>query len=134
MRTDNGCIYPEKAWVAGDGDPGTYITLDPVKAGDEITITIPTGLRLTKYNGQEGDFRGREAYAWEYGPVLMVAVGKGVKDGVLKLPLKSAALLSHLRAVEGKPLHFTIAGVPDVEYMPYYEVNDEPFTSYPFFV
>ncbi|MDR2844869.1 MAG: glycoside hydrolase family 127 protein, partial [Puniceicoccales bacterium] len=89
---------------AATGIAGTYVTLSPVKAGDEITFTLPAGFRLTKYAGQERDFSGRETYALEYGPVLMAAVGKGVKDGVLNLPVKSSELVSRLRAVADKPL------------------------------
>jgi len=47
------------------------------------------------------------------------------------LSTTSEKLLKSLKPVAGKPLHFTINGSSDFEYMPYLEVQDEPFTCYP---
>ena len=40
-------------------------------------------------------------------------------------------LRKSLKAVAGKPLHFTVNGNPDFEYMPYLEITDQAFTCFP---
>ena len=36
-----------------------------------------------------------------------------------------------LRPVKGKPLHFAIVGIPQFQYVPYFQINNEPFTCFP---
>lgn len=113
------------------GNPGTYITLDRQwKTGDAISFTLPMNFRLTKYTGAERD-PNHERYALEYGPILMAYVNmKGQKEN-LTLPIIPEKLIKSIKTVEGKPLHFTVNGNNDFEYMPYLEVQDEPFTCFP---
>ena len=113
------------------GNPGTYSTLDRQwKNGDVISFTLPMEFRMTRYEGAERDPK-HERYALEYGPILMAYVSmKGQKENVL-LSTTSEKLLKSLKPVAGKPLHFTINGSSDFEYIPYLEVQDEPFTCYP---
>ena len=40
-------------------------------------------------------------------------------------------LVSRLVPVSGKPLHFTVKGCTDIELMPYYEVEGQPFSNFP---
>ena len=40
-------------------------------------------------------------------------------------------LVSRLEPVSGKPLHFTVKGCTDIELMPYYEVEGQPFSNFP---
>lgn len=120
------------------GDPGTYITLTRTwKDKDEIGFTLPMSFRLTKYAGIEEGFWGKEAYALEYGPILMAVVGKSVqRNGVANILLTEKELPGKLIPVTGQPLHFMIndRGEDKMLYMPYYEVKGElrdAFTCYP---
>ena len=55
---------------------------------------------------------------------------KGQKENLMLLTTHEK-LIKSLKPVAGKPLHFIINGNPDFEYMPYLEIQDEPFTCYP---
>jgi DUF1680 family protein len=120
---------------AATGKPGSYITLNRTwKHNDVISFTIPTGFRLTKYAGLTEGFQGKETYALEYGPVLMGLSGNVVQNGILNFPFTADELTEKLKPVAGKPLHFSIEGDNNsLEYVPYYEINTELFTCYPFF-
>ncbi|MDR0573285.1 MAG: glycoside hydrolase family 127 protein, partial [Tannerella sp.] len=116
--------------------PGTYVILDRQwKNRDEINFTLPMGFRLTKYAGIEKDFRGKEAYALEYGPMLMAIVGESVRKGYVNIPYTESELTDRLKPVVGKPLHFTVDGVTDkLRCIPYFDVKGEllnTFTCYP---
>ncbi len=113
------------------GNPGTYVTLDRQwKNGDVISFTLPMKFTITKYTGEEID-SNHDRYALEYGPILMAYVSmKGEIDKIM-LTIGSDKLVKNLRKVEGKPLHFTINGNNDFEYMPYLEVQNESFTCFP---
>jgi hypothetical protein len=85
---------------------------------------------MTRYAGEEKEYLdGR--YALEYGPILMAYVSMNGEKKDIRLPVAPEKLVKSLRPVAGKPLHFTVAGVRDFEYMPYMEVQDESFTCYP---
>ncbi len=113
------------------GNPGTYVTIDRQwKNGDAISFTLPMNFSLTKYIGAESDAK-HEHYALEYGPILMAyASMKGEAENIM-LPVSSAELIKSLNPVAGKPLHFTINGNSNFEYMPYLEVQNESFTCFP---
>ena len=116
--------------------PGTYVILDRQwKNRDEINFTLPMGFRLTKYAGIENDFRGKEAYALEYGPVLMAIVGESIQKGYVNIPFTESELTDRLKPVAGKPLHFTIDGVTaQLHCIPYFDVKGgllDTFTCYP---
>jgi DUF1680 family protein len=117
------------------GKPGSYVSLNRVwNNNDVISFILPMGFRLTKYAGVTEDFKGKEAYALEYGPVLMGLSGEEVKNGILNLPFTVNELKAKLKPMAGKPLHFSIEGESNsIEYIPYYEINTEQFTCYPFF-
>jgi DUF1680 family protein len=113
------------------GIPGTYVTIDRQwNNGDVISFTLPMSFRMTRYAGEEKEYLdGR--YALEYGPILMAYVSMNGEKKDIRLPVAPEKLVKSLRPVAGKPLHFTVAGVRDFEYMPYMEVQDESFTCYP---
>jgi uncharacterized protein len=113
------------------GKPGTYITLSRKwKNEDVISFTLPMQFRMTKYNGEEQDPR-HERYALEYGPILMAYVSmKGQKESLM-LQTSPDKLIKSLKTIAGKPLHFTVNGNTDFEYMPYLEIQDESFTCFP---
>jgi DUF1680 family protein len=121
---------------AAAGNPGTYVTLERVwKNNDVISFTLPMGFRLTKYAGITEDFKDKETYALEYGPLLMSLAGNEISNGLWHLPFTAKELTAKLKPVAGRPLHFRIEGEShSLEYVPYYEIGKgEPFTCYPFF-
>ncbi|MDR3229040.1 MAG: glycoside hydrolase family 127 protein, partial [Puniceicoccales bacterium] len=114
--------------------PGKYVTIERVwKTGDTVRFVLPLAVRLTKYTGTEKDFKN--AYALEYGPVLLAVTG-ATSRGIANIPLTPAEFLKKLRPVAGKPLHFTI-DAPDAapwKIIPYYEVKGpllDSFTCFP---
>jgi hypothetical protein len=120
------------------GTPGTYVTLDRRwRNRDEIRFTLPMGFRLTKYVGMESGFSGKEAYALEYGPLLMSVVGAEIQKGEVYIPLSAAELCGRLIPVAGSSLHFAIEDGTErnLKYIPYFEVKGPllyTFTCYPF--
>ena len=112
------------------GNPGTYVRLNRVwNEGDELTFTLPAAFRTTRYAGMEKGFEHGH-YALEYGPVLMAAVC--TKDNTEPfVPCSAKDVVARLQPVEGKPLHFTVAGCDDIEFMPYYEVEGQAFSNFP---
>jgi len=40
-------------------------------------------------------------------------------------------LLKHLKPKPGEPLHFLVEQNPGVEFMPYWQVDEEPFNCFP---
>ncbi len=112
------------------GNPGTYVTLNRQwKNGDVISFTLPMDFRMSKYEGEEEAYKGR--YALEYGPVLMAYVSmKGEKENI-SLQISPEKMIKSLNPVPAKPLHYSVNGLNDFEFMPYFEVQDEPFTCFP---
>ena len=47
------------------------------------------------------------------------------------LPITADEITQRLRSVSGKPLHFTIDGVPQYTYVPYFQIDQELFTCFP---
>ena len=117
------------------GTAGSYVAIKRTwNNNDVVSFTLPMDFRLTKYAGVTEDFKGKEAYALEYGPLLMGLVGDEVKNGIFNLSVTAGELKSKLKPVAGKPLHFSIEGMNGaLEYVPYYEIHNETFTCYPFF-
>ena len=117
----------------GSGKPGSYHVMDRKwKNGDVISFTLPMDFRITKYTGLEKGFEENH-YAIEYGPVLMAMVGVKAKKDDIGIKADPEHISTLLRPVQGKPLHFTIAGSSEFEYWPYFEVQEEPFSCFPEF-
>ncbi|RZA27569.1 MAG: hypothetical protein EOP02_09955, partial [Proteobacteria bacterium] len=118
--------------VVATGKPGSYAVLDRIwKDGDTIAFTLPAALTMTEYEGAEANDR-QPRYAVQYGPVLLAAVGVGTDRPEARFPLTAADLKGRLQPQSGKPLHFSIAGHPTYEFIPYWEVKmDQTFTCYP---
>ena len=47
------------------------------------------------------------------------------------LPTTAEEIAHRLRRVPGKPLHFAIEGVPQYQFVPYFQINKESFTCFP---
>lgn len=118
----------------GTGRPGSYLALKRTwKKGDVIAFTLPIGFRLTKYNGTAEGFKGTEAYALEYGPLLMAAMSPSEEKGFLDIPVAPSELPSKLKPENNDPLRFKVeCSEAGIEYVPYYRIADENFTCYPF--
>ncbi len=127
------------AWATGDvavaingkggvtGVPGSYVTLSRMWSNnDTISFTIPIGFRLTKYTGFDRH-AGHDSYALQYGPLLMSLVGGA------HLEIAPGELIARLSSIAGSPLQFSVAGYPACKCAPYFQLQDETFTSFPTF-
>lgn len=112
------------------GFSGSYITLDRTWSNkDTLRFSLPMDFSLTRYKGSEPDFKGKNAYAIQYGPLLMAVTGDSVSNGCIELPMREG--FQSFKPTKENPLRFTVEGT-DLRLIPYYEVSDEPFTCYPF--
>jgi DUF1680 family protein len=117
--------------VSGLGKPGSYLTLNrPWSDGDVIDFILPAQVRIKRYNGVD-QIPGKTRYSFEYGPVLLAAVGSAKVDFVVDKGREAEHLASELQALEGSPLHFTLPGNPDHKLIPYWEIAEQEFTCYP---
>ena len=116
--------------LAATGSPGSYVSLERVWTnGDEVSFTLPIALKLTRYEGVD-QIPGHPRYALEYGPILLAVVGSS--DAFLKVKGTGPDdLLSGLAPKTDQPLHFRIPNSDGLEYMPYWQVKEQPFTCFP---
>ena len=113
------------------GKPGTYVTVNRQwRKGDVISFTLPMDYKMTKYTGLEQS-PNHERYALEYGPILMAYVSMQGRTSNIMLPVSPDKLISSLKPVPDKPLHFTVNETNDFEYMPYFEVQYGSFSCFP---
>lgn len=115
--------------VSGSGQPGTYVALDRQWSdGDTVSFALPAAVRARKYTGAD-QIAGKSRYSFEYGPILLAAVGSpGVElgNGVdAELPAKK------FQEIAGEPLHFSVRDNPGVRFVPYFQVAQEEFTCFP---
>mgnify|MGYP001282468569 CR=1 FL=1 len=117
----------------GEGTPGSYFPIERKwEKGNEIVFRLPMDFRVTEYKGMEKGYE-KGHYALEYGPILMAMVGvKGQKRGT-GVKATPENIKTMLKEIPGKPLHFRIAGTTQLEYWPYFEVQEEPFSCFPEF-
>ncbi len=136
VRVPNWATKPMAIAVNGKfvatGQPGTYAALERRwKNGDTITFNLPAALRLTEYEGAEQNDQ-QPRYAVQYGPVLMAAISTGADRPEARFALTANDLKQRLQQQSGKPLHFSVAGNSDYEFVPYWEVGmDQTFTCFP---
>ena len=116
---------------AGSGRPGNYVTLERSwSQGDSIQFTLPAGLVVERYRGAD-QIPEHARFAVSYGPILLAAAGAPeirLRVGNLKRP---EDLLSYLKPKPGQPLRYTVEGNPGIEFMPYWQVDQEPFNCFP---
>jgi uncharacterized protein len=107
------------------GAPGTYLTMARTWSNeDRVSFNIPIGFRLSKYIGFDRD-RDYERYGLQYGPLLMSLVG-GVHLNVMPQDL-----MGRLLQVPGSLATFEVEGHAGCKYVPYIQIQEETFTSYP---
>ncbi len=110
--------------AAATGRPGAYVALDRTwTAGDTIAFTLPLRFRLTRYSGQE---KIGNAWALEYGPILMAVVGDVDAQGGAAIPLRAEDLPARLRPSGEAPLHFAIEGDARHTCLPYWQAATWP--------
>ncbi|HEY1986422.1 MAG TPA: beta-L-arabinofuranosidase domain-containing protein [Terracidiphilus sp.] len=116
---------------AGAGTPGTYFSLKrPWSSGDTIEFTLPAAIRVKPYRGED-QVAGKTRYSFEYGPVLLAAVGVP-QDGLAVDGGQSLGrLASLLEPIADSPLHFGVRGNTARKFIPYWQLSEEEFTCYP---
>lgn len=116
---------------AAMGRPGSYVALDRTWSnGDGISFRLPAGLRVVCYTGAD-QIPGYERYAVLYGPVLLAAVGSPevrLRGVSAEQPERLTELLE---PQPGHALHYTVKNNPGISYMPYWQVDSQPFNCLP---
>jgi DUF1680 family protein len=116
---------------AATGKPGSYVALDRAWAeGDIASFTLPTALVASRYTGVD-QIPDHARYTVSYGPILLAAVGAPEIMLRFKNVRHPEDLLKHLKPKPGQPLHFLVENNPGVEFMPYWQVDKEPFNCFP---
>ena len=117
--------------LAATGNPGSYLALERVwRKGDAISFTLPAALRAVPYLGvdQVPDYA---RYALFFGPILLAAIGSGEVRLRAEKGKPPANFLNQLRPIPGQSLHYSVKHNPGVEFLPYWKVNEQPFTCFP---
>jgi DUF1680 family protein len=116
---------------AATGKPGSYVALERAWAdGDLVSFTLPAALGAERYTGVD-QIPEYERYAVSFGPILLAAVGAPEIRLRLENVKQPEDLLKHLKPKPGEPLHFLVEQNPGVEFMPYWQVDEEPFNCFP---
>jgi DUF1680 family protein len=116
---------------AAAGRPGSYIVLDRTWAkADAITFRLPVDLRIQRYTGVD-QIPGRDRYAVLRGPILLAAVGAPQINLAGATSSQPESLIELLRPKPGQPLHYTVKDNPGFEFMPYWQVDKQPFDCFP---
>ena len=116
---------------AAKGKPGSYVVLDRAwTVGDVASFTLPAALTANRYTGVD-QIPGHARYAVSFGPILLAAVGAPEIRLRLENVRQPEDLLKHLKPKPGEPLHYLVDDDPSVEFMPYWQVDKEPFNCFP---
>jgi DUF1680 family protein len=113
------------------GKPGSYVLLDRAWAeGDIASFTLPAALGVERYTGVD-QIPDHDRYAVSFGPILLAAVGAPEIRLRLENVKQPEDLLKHLKPKPGQPLHYLVEHNQGVEFMPYWQVDKEPFNCFP---
>jgi hypothetical protein len=113
------------------GKPGSYVALARAWAeGDVASFTLPVALSAVRYTGVD-QIPDHTRYAVSFGPLLLAAVGAPEIRLRLHDVNHPEDLLKYLQPKPGQPLHFLVENNPGVEFMPYWQVDQEPFNCFP---
>ena len=113
------------------GQAGSYVVIDRTWSnGDTVAFQLPAELRAVRYTGVD-EIPGHERYAILYGPILLAAVGSP-EVRLRGVNAKHAERLTELLEPQpGRPLHYTVKNNPGISYMPYWQVDRQPFNCLP---
>ena len=116
---------------AAKGKPGSYVVLERAwTEGDIASFTLPAALTANRYTGVD-QTPDHARYAVSFGPILLAAVGAPEIRLRLKNVRQPEDLLKHLKPKPGEPLHYLVEDAPGIEFMPYWQVDKEPFNCFP---
>jgi DUF1680 family protein len=116
---------------AAIGKPGSYVALDRTwSEGDTVTFSLPADFHLTRYTGDD-KIEGHDRYALEYGPILMAVAGPLDDHSTMTIHHDLKDLATWLKPMADRPLHFTIDGDPAHEVLPYWQITDQTFCTFP---
>lgn len=117
--------------VAGVGQPGTYFALNrDWSDGDTVDFTLAAAVQVKRYRGAD-QIEGKNRYSFEYGPILLAAVGPNKMDIAIEGQRGPAQLAQLLEPIDSSPLRFNVRGNPGLKFMPYWQITEEEFTCYP---
>jgi uncharacterized protein len=116
---------------AAVGKPGTYQPIQRTWAdGDTISFILPMELRATEYAGLD-QIAGHRRYAVEYGPILLAAVGPLDGNSAATISAKHENVEKWLKPISGRPLCFAVDGNAACEFLPYWQIDNQPFCVFP---
>ena len=116
---------------AASGKPGSYVAIDRAWAeGDIASFTLPAALVASRYTGVD-QIPDHDRYTVSFGPILLAAVGAPEIRLRLKNVRHPEDLLKHLQPKPSQPLHYLVENNPGIEFMPYWQVDKEPFNCFP---
>ena len=133
----DGIVFYVNGRKVKSGMPGSYVELDRTwKNNDEITWKLPMTWRYEKYIGATR-IAGATRYAFFYGPMLMALRGPMMKDvqqapnePSVKFDISPDAFMKRIKPTD-KPCEFTIEGMPDYRFTPYFSLQGGNFTCFP---
>ena len=133
----DGIVFYVNGRKVKSGMPGSYVELDRTwKNNDEITWKLPMTWRYEKYIGATR-IAGATRYAFFYGPMLMALRGPMMKDvqqapnePSVKFNISPDAFMKRIKPTD-KPCEFTIEGMPDYRFTPYFSLQGGNFTCFP---
>ncbi len=113
------------------GRPRSYVVIDRTWSnGDTVGFELPAELRTVRYTGVD-QIPDHERYAILYGPILLAAVGSP-EIRLRGVDAKHAdRLVGLLEPQPGRRLHYTVKNNPGISYMPYWQVDRQPFNCLP---
>ncbi len=121
LRIPSWCARPVS--ISGvTASPGEYLTLEGIAAGTVIHTSFPFAVTAVLYKGADV-IPGKERYAFRRGPLLLCA-----------LRSKNANVECNINNPVFKPSkdgRFILEENYQLEFLPYIDINDEPFTAYP---
>lgn len=117
--------------TVASGRPGTYLPLDRVwSEGDTIAFSLPAAVQIKRYEGAD-QIEGKTRYSFEYGPILLAAVGSAKVDIGIKRGSSPEELSHQLRPDDSGLIRFDVPGNPECKLVPYWQIADEEFTCLP---
>jgi len=132
----------------GIGTPGSYINITQIwKTNDQISFKLSPTVKSTLYIGVDQLFAKsvkQSRYAFEYGPVLLAAMGPWNNTLIALSPGASGGI--YISGVDpdhpedwlirddsniNYSMSFSVLNNPNISFVPYWEIQNELFTVFP---